>query len=112
MSSEKELIEELLKNARAAAKVDKERIELFEKMLTTPAWQVYVELLNAKIQMFADQVLAPSGTVDGCVALEYVKGAMSGLIMARDIPDAIISAKDQIRSMVAEEDEDDDSREV
>lgn len=103
------MIEELLKNARAAAKVDRERVELFEKMITTPGWEVYIVLLNAKIQMFADQLMNPCGSVDECVAQEYVKGAMSGLIMARDIPDAIIAAKDQLRTISAEEDEDDDS---
>ena len=108
MDLSKQLIEDLLKNAREAQKVDSERLELFEKMVTTPGWGAYVTLLNAKIQLFADQLMNPCGGVDECVAQEYVKGAMSGLIMARDIPDAIISAKDQIRSISPEEDEHDD----
>jgi len=101
-------IDELLRSARAAAKIDLERIELFEKMIRTPAWQAYVGLLEAKLQMFADQMLKPSGSVDGCIALEYVKGAMSGLVMARDTPTVTIAAKDQIRQPATEEADDDD----
>jgi hypothetical protein len=103
------IVEELLRNARAASKVDRERLELFQKLVTTPAWGAYIGLLNAKIQMFADQLLVPSGSVDGCVAQEFVKGAMSGLVMARDIPDAIIAAKEQFRSMTPEEEDDDEA---
>lgn len=108
MDQSSKMVEELMRNARAAAKVDRERIELFEKLVTTPAWQAYIELLNAKIQLFADQLMLPGGSIDGCIALEYVKGAMGGLIMARDIPDATIAGKDQLRSMLTEEDEDAD----
>jgi hypothetical protein len=36
--------------------------------------------------------MGPAGSVDGAIALEWVKGAMSGLIMARDIPSVTIAA--------------------
>jgi hypothetical protein len=93
-------IEELLRTAREATKIDKERIELFGLLVKHPGWTVYVELLEAMIQGKADEVLAPAGGVDRMVGLEYVKGAMSGLIMARDIVAVTIAAKDQIREPV------------
>lgn len=106
---QRQLIEGLLREARKAARIDRERIELFEAMVRTPGWLAYVALLEAKIQMLADQVLAPSGSVDGMVGLEFVKGAMSGLIIARDVPSVTIAAKEQLREQPVE-DEDDDTR--
>lgn len=100
-------IENLLREAKRADRIDRERIELFEAMIRTPAWQAYVEILEAKLQLFADQVLAPASSVDGMVALEYIKGAMSGLVIARDITSVTIAAKQDIRPRVLEDDEDD-----
>ena len=102
-------IEDLLRDARKADKIDRERIELFEGLVKSPGWAAYVEILNAKIQMCADQVLAPSKSVDGMVTLEYVKGAMSGLIMARDITSITIAAKPDIRQPVKEDEDHDDA---
>lgn len=106
MDQPNKIIEDLMKTARAAAKIDRERIEAFEKLIALPGWSVYVELLNAKIQMMADEMMKASGSLDGLIGQEYVKGTLSGLIIARDIPSAMIAAKDQIRSMSPEEDED------
>jgi hypothetical protein len=103
-------IEELLRDARRATKIDLERVELFEALVRTPGWLAYVEILEAKLQMFADQILAPAQSIDGMVMLEYVKGAMSGLVIARDIPSVTIAAKDQLRTQpVTEMDDDDDA---
>jgi hypothetical protein len=41
--------------------------------------------------------MAPAESVDRMVALEYIKGAMGGLVMARDTPSVTIAAKDQLR---------------
>lgn len=90
-------IAELLKNARAADGIDRERAELFGKMIKTPAWLEYVALLESRLQGFADEVLRPSGSVDAMIGLEYVKGAMSGLVIARDLPSVTIAAMDQLR---------------
>jgi hypothetical protein len=102
-------IEQLLKDAREALRIDKERVELFEMLVRTPGWIAYVSILEAKLQMLADQVLAPAGSVDALIGLEYIKGAMSGLVMARDIPGATIAAKDQLRAESAMELDDDES---
>jgi hypothetical protein len=90
-------MDELLKNARSADKIDRERAELFTAMIKTPAWIEYVSLLNMRLQGFADQVLSPSGSVDAMIGLEYVKGTMSGLVIARDLPSVTIAAMDQLR---------------
>src|SRR5262245_52307550 len=102
-------IEEILREARKAAKVDRERIELFEALVRQPAWLAFVEILEAKLQMFSDQLLAPAGSIDRMVELEYIKGAMSGLVMARDIPSVTIAGKDQLRQSQPVEDEDEPS---
>lgn len=95
--------EQLLKDMRAADKTDKDRKELFEGMVKSKAWQVYVELLNNKLQGMSDDLLRPAGSVDGMVAQEYVKGAMSGLVLARDIPIVTIAAMAQISGQASED---------
>jgi hypothetical protein len=95
-SEHEKLVTELLKNARAADKIDRERGELMQALVQTPAWRAYNELLGFRIQNFADSVLAPSGSINGMVAQEYLKGAMSGLIIARDLPTIIIAAMREI----------------
>src|SRR5258707_8753584 len=65
-----EKISDLMKEARKADRVDKERAELFEGMMKTPAWKSYVELLELRLQLFADVVLQPSTSIDGSIALE------------------------------------------
>lgn len=90
-------IRELLRDAKSADRLDQERAELFRKMIQSPGWHEYCEILNAKLQGMADQILRQSHSVDEMVALEYVKGAMSGLILARDIPSVTIAAMEQLR---------------
>jgi hypothetical protein len=90
-------IQEMLKNARAADRVDRERAEMFGAMIKSPAWQEYISLLEMHLQARADEILRPSGSVDAMIGLEYVKGAMSGLILARDLPSVTIAAMDQLR---------------
>lgn len=90
-------IQELLRDARAADKIDRERAELFGALIKSQGWQEYIAILEARLQGMADEILKPSGSIDAMVGLEYVKGAMSGLILARDIPSVIIAAMDQLR---------------
>jgi hypothetical protein len=88
----KEQLEELQKQARLADTIDKERADLFQGLVNHPGWVVYQELLNIRVQMYADAIMAPAGSVDGAIALEWVKGAMSGVILARDLPSVTINA--------------------
>lgn len=85
-------IEELVKQSRAALKEDKARAEAFEGLLKHPGWATYQGLLNAILGSMGSDVLAPAQTIDGAVALEYVKGTMRGLILARDLPSATIES--------------------
>jgi hypothetical protein len=91
MDQHSKLFEELTKTSRAARKIDRERAELFAVLLRHPAWLLYIELLEAQIQARADIILTPAGSIEGAIVLEYVKGAMSGLILARDMPSTIIA---------------------
>jgi len=106
-------VEDLLKEARAANKIDQDRANLFRSMLQTEAWRVYVELLELKLQSLSDELLLPAGSVDRMVGLEYVKGAMSGLVIARDLPSVTIAAMAQLRQekfqSLDKDNEDDDT---
>ena len=101
-------VEELLKNARLADRIDRERAEMFVSMVKSPAWKEFVSLLDSKIQVFADTILAPGGSVDALIGLEYIKGAMSGLILARDLPSVTIAAMEQLRQERREDNDDDE----
>ena len=104
-------IEELLKNARAADRIDRERERDIGALVRSPGWHEYTALLEAKLQMLADAILAPAQSMDALIGLEYVKGAMSGLIMARDLPSVTIAAMEQLRQERIQggvEDEDDE----
>ena len=99
-------VRELQKQAREADRIDKNRAELFEAMLRTEAWKAYIELLDAKIQALADQVMRPAMNMDELIALEAVKGPMRGLLMARDLPSTIIAAMKTANSASATEEND------
>lgn len=90
-------ISEITRQGRDADKIDRRRAELFTSMVKTEAWQEYVKLLEAKIQIFSDQLLSPAGSLDGMVKGEWIKGTMSGLIMARDVASATIGAAEELR---------------
>lgn len=88
----KEQIDELQRQAKTADKLDRERAEQFRSLIRHPGWDTYQKLLSSRIQSFSDVVLRPSGSMDGAIALEWVKGAMSGLLMAQDLPSVTIKA--------------------
>lgn len=85
-------IEQLTKEGKKADQQDREKSEALAVLLRHPGWQVYTEMLNARIQLHSDVVLRPATSIDGAIGLEYVKGAMSGLILARDLPRVIVEA--------------------
>lgn len=96
-ASEK-IVDELLAQARKANAVDRDRAEAMESLIARPEWKIYVELLSFRVQNFADQMLAPLTKMDAILGQEYLKGAMSGLIIARDLPAVIIAAMKELRS--------------
>lgn len=95
--------EDLRKSAREADRVDKARLEAFEALVARPEWKVYVDLLDATLGSLGSIVLMPVKGMDGAIALEYQKGTMRGLIMARDLPSITIA---QMKSAPDEENSD------
>lgn len=86
------LTEELLKIGREADKIDKERADTFEGLMKHPGWKLFTDLLDIRIAGLGESMLEPSNSVDGMVALEYVKGTMRGLLLARNLPQLTIQA--------------------
>ena len=86
-----ERLRDLIKEARKADSEDRQRANLFEAMVKSEHWKVYSALLGSRLQSFSDILLSPAGSVDGAMAQEFIKGAMFGLVLARDLPSTIIS---------------------
>lgn len=82
--------EELLRESRDALFKDRQRKDAFEGLLRHPGWPMFQELLNSMIGIRAEQILGPAGSIEGAISLEFVKGAMNGLILARDLPGLIV----------------------
>src|SRR5690348_9099262 len=70
-------VQELLKTSKAADREDRERAEVLQALIKHPGWDVYAHLLQVFVQSRSNQVLGPAGSVNGAVALEYVKGTMN-----------------------------------
>lgn len=90
-------VEELLREARQADKADKDLADQLRVMVATEGWRAYMQLLERRLQLLSDQLLSPAESMDRLVGLEYVKGAMSGLVLARDLPSVTIAAMAQLR---------------
>lgn len=97
-------LEELKKVARKADKEDRERSEAFLLMFRTDGWPIYTALLNSRLQSLSERLLAPSGSIDGVLTSEFIKGAMYGLVLARDLPSITIESMRQISASTDEED--------
>lgn len=82
----------LVKESKEALREDRARKDAFEGMVKTPGWKMFQQLLNKMIEDRGMVILAPAGTSDAAVALEFVKGSMNGLLLARDLPSLIIDA--------------------
>lgn len=97
-------LRDMMKEAKKADAADLALMQALELMVKNIGWGRYQTLLNSKITMFSEQLLMPSGGLDGLVASEFIKGAMFGLVLARDQPQVIIDAmKQQFGSAQAEE---------
>jgi hypothetical protein len=95
--------EGLRKQSKEANKEDRDRATLFEVLVATPGWKAYVEMLERSMQAEADKILQPAGSVDRMIELEYVKGALSGLVRARDLPSVTIAAAKELRQSELED---------
>jgi hypothetical protein len=96
-------LQDIDREQRREAARKQELLVKLQWLVKQPAWQDYVELLNKQLELRGMDVLEPAGSVDGVIFAEYKKGAMSGLILARDLPAAIIA---EARDMQPDEDED------
>jgi len=90
-------LSDLIKESKRANKEDRELSELLVVLIASPGWKAYMGLLSRRQQMLADELLQPNTGIDGCIRQEYVKGALSGLIIARDLPSVIIAATKELR---------------
>lgn len=90
-------IQEVLRQARKSDKEDQERIELFQTLLRNPAFKAYQELLGHKLESLGALLLMPSGSLDGLVTTEWQKGAMYGLVLARDVVSVTVQIADEAR---------------
>lgn len=86
-------LQQLLDASRKANREDRELAQAMERMCATEEWRLFVtKLLNSRLQIFSDTLLQPAGGVDGMVRCEFVKGAMFGLTLARDLPSISIES--------------------
>lgn len=99
------ITEELRKQARSFDKIDKKRAESMEALQLRPEWKDYVALLESLIDQKGMEILAPAKSVDGAFALEHIKGAMCGLILARDLPRVIVAQMKAVASPATENSE-------
>lgn len=105
----KEQIADLLRQSKQTEREDKERAERFSSLLKHPGFIDYIVLLNAKIEELGAALMMPSNGLDGMVTTEYQKGAMFGLILARDVVGVTVQIADEARkSATAEDIEDED----
>ena len=88
-----EKVEELLKVSRKADEEDKKLVENMYRLTHSHDFAMYVkQVLGPRIQNFGATLLEPSGSSDGMVRAEFIKGALYGLCLARDLPSVILSA--------------------
>jgi hypothetical protein len=89
----REKAEELLKVSRVADQEDRKLVDNMQSLLHNQDFQIYVrQVLAPRIENFGATLLEPSGSLDGAVRSEFVKGALYGLCLARDLPTVIIAS--------------------
>ena len=96
--------EQLLRDARRANTIDKERAQALSVLVKSEVWKIYSDLLNAKIAERSATLLEPlkHGERDSS---EHNKGAVYGLIYARDLPHTIVAAMKELSLSSDAEDE-------
>lgn len=73
------------------AKFDRERADAFAVMMKTQGWQLYCDLLNKHIATRTAKLFEPTPAGEE-YAEQHNKGAVYGLLLARDIPSATVAA--------------------
>jgi hypothetical protein len=95
----------LIKASKEALRIDRARKEAFEALVKHPAWKMYQDLLNNMANDRGSLLLRPAGSVDMAIGMEFVKGTMNGLLLARDLPMLVIS---DVPAKTSAEDADDE----
>jgi hypothetical protein len=86
-------MDELISAGRRADEEDKKLIDNMTRLTRSHDFAMYVNrVLGPRIEQFGSALLEPSGSQDGMVRSEFMKGALYGLCLARDLPSVIISA--------------------
>lgn len=102
-----EVIARLAKEAKRAQKEDLDLAEAMQRLVSNRDFILYqVKVLGKRIDSFGQQLLEPSGSMDGMVKSEFLKGALFAFCLARDIPSVIVSA---VEAPPASEDGDEDA---
>lgn len=85
-------MDNLLQDSKKADQEDKKLIENMKRLVASHDFDMFCrQVLGPRIQDFGATLLQPAGSVDGMVKAEFVKGALFGLCLARDLPSVIIS---------------------
>lgn len=92
------------KEAAKVTSFDIKRVRAFEAMVATEGWKMYQDLINGNVSERTKDIFSPTPKGEESAA-EHNKGAVFGLLYARDLPSVIIAAmKDQRSSDPASED--------
>lgn len=76
---------------------DIKRAKAFEVMCNTDGWKMYQDLLNTHINDRVQKLFMPMNNLLMVTEVEHNKGAIFGLIQARDLPGVSIAAMKEIR---------------
>jgi len=100
-----DMLDGLKVEARKANKEDRDRVEAFRDLFRLDAWKFYQSLLDSRIQVMSERLLQPAAGIEGVLTSEYLKGAMYGLMLARNLPSVIVQS---ITSNLGSTDQEDD----
>lgn len=78
-------------------KEDKERIGRLQGLLKSPGWSDFQDLMNVHINERAKRIFEPLLSDNLTLLQEHNKGAIYGLIWARDLPSVMITIADEAR---------------
>lgn len=87
-----ERMDELIRQAREADREDRKLAEALSSLVHHSSFSALQNLFNKRLQSLSEEMLAPANSVDRLIAQEYLKGAMFGLILARDLPAIIVDS--------------------
>lgn len=92
------IFDELLKSSRKATKEDVQLADALEALIKHPSWGPYAnQVLGARIQNLGELILQPAGSTSGAWKTEFLKGALYGLCLARDMPSVIVASMRDVR---------------